>query len=139
MQGRLNSSTRLLNLHHLLHRCSKFSLCNYGEQLWERKCVTIIHSLQRRICFYLISKLSIFEESFEFWEVPWSVYNCSHAGISLQFYKCTDCFIRVIKKHVTLNRLRDRSWQNLTQSAFPIWQTTSVVHQLVTHLSHSNI
>lgn len=139
MQGRLNFSTRLLNLCHLFHRCSQFSPCNYGELLWERKCATIIHSLQCRICFYLISKISIFEESFDFWEVLGSVHNCSHAGISLQFYKCTDCSIRVIKKLVTLNSLRDRSRQNLTGSALPIWQTTSVVHQPVTHLPRSNI
>lgn len=143
MEGRLKSCTRLLNLYYLFHRCSKCSQCKYGELLQERKCVTTFTDFKAigrsSICFYLISKLSIFEESFEFWEVPWSVHNHSQAGISLQFYKRTDCSTGVVKKHITLNRLRDRSQQNLTGSALLIWQQTSVVYQPVTHPSYGNI
>lgn len=143
MEGRIKSCTRLRNLYHLFHRCSKCSQCKYGELLQERKCVTTFADFKAlgrsSICFYLISKLSIFEESFEFWEVPWSAHNHSQVGISLQFYKCTDCFTGVVNKHITLNRLRDRSQQNLTGSVLLIWQQTSVVYQPVTHPSCGNI
>lgn len=41
-------------------------------------------------------------EYFEFCEVPWSAHYHFQAGISLQFYKGTDCSIRAIKEHITL-------------------------------------
>jgi len=139
MEGRLKSCSKLLNLCHLLHRSSKCSQCNYGKLLWERKCSATFFDCKATgrssICFYLIIKLSIIDESYEFWEVPWSVQNHSQAGISLQFYKCTDCSIGVIKKHITLNRLRDRSQQNLTGNALSsgsklLW-FSSLLHTLL--------
>lgn len=118
-------------------------IVNYGETLRERKCIITFTDFKAvgriNICFYLISKLSIFEESFECWEVPWSAHNYSQAGISLQFYKCTNCSIGVIKKDITLNRLQDKSQQNLAGSSLLIWQQTSVVYQPVTHPSYGNI
>lgn len=111
---------------------------DYGELLWERNRITTfpdVKSLGRTsIYFYLISKLSGFEECFEPWDGPWSVHNQSQAGISLQGYKCTDCSIRVVKKDVTLNTLWDRSQQNLTGTLPLIWHLwfTSLLHTLLT-------
>lgn len=70
--------------------------------------------------FYFISRLSVFEECFEFWGGPWSVHNHPQAGISLQCHKGTDCSTGVIKKAITLDRLWDRAQQNLPEVSPPL-------------------